>query len=403
MSIVYNIFQQMESIGTPQKKFMEMLFSTILSMYGRANFRNMSRYAACHEKTFSRNYEKPFDYLEFNTIVIKQVILPEDRVVVAVDQVFVEKSGKKTYGLDKFWNGSQSCSQKGLEANGIALISLKTKTALPLLVQQTPLRTEIVHSLNNPEASRMDFYTHMMQEQLPRIQDMFPGAKHVVADAYYAKKKFVKAIQCSEFHMVGKLRSDANLRFLNVEKNEGRGRPKKYGGKVEVKDPKNFNFVQKLDDGTILYVANMYSINLEQVIKVVYLQFKTTFKLLFSTDLNLSAQEIYEIYKARFQIEFLNRDAKQHTGFMECQARSKEKIHNHLNISFSALLIVKVQEMQKNMNATQKVPFSMTSYKRRYLNEMEVNRFISIFDLDPSLIKSHPMYKSSIEHGVIRQ
>jgi hypothetical protein len=46
---------------------------------------------------------------------------------------------------------------------------------------------------------------------------------------------------------------------------------------------------------------------------------------LFSTAVALSAQPIYRYDQARFQIEFLFRDAKQFTGLSDCQARSASK------------------------------------------------------------------------------
>lgn len=50
MKLVYEILEKMKSIRKPQKKFMEILITTMLSMYGRVNFRNMARYAPYHEK-----------------------------------------------------------------------------------------------------------------------------------------------------------------------------------------------------------------------------------------------------------------------------------------------------------------------------------------------------------------
>jgi IS4 transposase len=43
--------------------------------------------------------------------------------------------------------------------------------------------------------------------------------------------------------------------------------------------------------------------------------------LLFSTDIHIGASDILDFYKARFQIEFIFRDAKQFTGLTDCQAR----------------------------------------------------------------------------------
>jgi IS4 transposase len=49
---------------------------------------------------------------------------------------------------------------------------------------------------------------------------------------------------------------------------------------------------------------------------------------LFSTDTELDALTLYRYYKARFQIEFLFRDAKQFTGLNDCQARSEPALHS---------------------------------------------------------------------------
>ncbi len=49
--------------------------------------------------------------------------------------------------------------------------------------------------------------------------------------------------------------------------------------------------------------------------------------MLFSTDLKLAAKNIYQFYKARFQIEFLFRDAKQFIGLNHCQARSQQALN----------------------------------------------------------------------------
>lgn len=42
----------------------------------------------------------------------------------------------------------------------------------------------------------------------------------------------------------------------------------------------------------------------------------------FSTDLTKSAKDIFDIYRTRFQLEFVYRDGKQFTGLTHCQALS---------------------------------------------------------------------------------
>ena len=70
------------------------------------------------------------------------------------------------------------------------------------------------------------------------------------------------------------------------------------------------------------------------------------YTLFFSTDLELPALDIFNYYKARFQIEFIFRDAKQFTGLTDCQARNKEALNFHFNISLSVLNVIKKQDRE---------------------------------------------------------
>ena len=68
----------------------------------------------------------------------------------------------------------------------------------------------------------------------------------------------------------------------------------------------------------------MNSPSLKRSIRVVYpvrrQKHRVSTALLFSTDIRLSAKDIHRFYKARFQIEFLFRDAGQFAGLSDCQA-----------------------------------------------------------------------------------
>jgi hypothetical protein len=55
-----------------------------------------------------------------------------------------------------------------------------------------------------------------------------------------------------------------------------------------------------------------------------------------------TAQDIYQLYRLRFQIEFIFRDAKQFTGLSDCQARDAKKLDFHFNASFTALNLAKL-------------------------------------------------------------
>lgn len=420
MSLVCNILGKMVGVTKSQKNFIAMLFDTVLGMRGRVNFSNMARQSTYHEKTFSRNFAKKFDYLMFSMLAIQQVFSPQKRYAIGFDQVFIPKSGKKTYGLGPHWNGTDGRAERGLEASGFSLIDVISKISYPLLALQTPPSSEIVDLFNSPDATRIDYYTHIMQEQIRRINEAYPSVKHAVVDAAFAKKKFVDGMNEVNTYTVCKLRSDANLRSLEFEQTVGRGRPKKYGDKIDVKNDDSFKYVCEVDiDNEIkgkkvkktknskkrktaaLSTIDCYSVSLKQNVRIARLKYKTKAVLLFSVDFELSPAEIVSMYRSRFQIEFNFRDAKQSTGFSDCQARSKPKIHHHLNASFAALLLTRIQDVLEQQDGTENIPFSIESYKRRKHNEISLIRIFSNYGFDLSLIKSHPGSKNLIDYGRI--
>ncbi|MGB0561190.1 MAG: IS4 family transposase, partial [Spirulinaceae cyanobacterium] len=125
-----------------------------------------------------------------------------------------------------------------------------------------------------------------------------------------------------------------------------------------------------------------------------------SYVVLFSTDLDIDPVFLYRCYAARFQIEFVFRDARQYTGLADCQARSPEAIDTHVNASLTALNLAKVT-LEREQSETDTLHFSLASFKRRALNEHLLDLFISQFELEPTLIKLHPNYRNLLDYGVI--
>jgi len=98
--------------------------------------------------------------------------------------------------------------------------------------------------------------------------------------------------------------------------------------------------------------------------------------------------------------EFIFRDAKQFTGFEDCQARDAEKLAFHFNASLTALNLAKLEAMQQHSGEHPFV-FSIASVKRRRFNHHLLERFVCNLDLEPSQIKSHPNYANLCNYGMI--
>ena len=121
---------------------------------------------------------------------------------------------------------------------------------------------------------------------------------------------------------------------------------------------------------------------------------------LFSTDTTLSAEAIYRYYTARFQIEFLFRDAKQFLGLTDFQTRSEARIDFHVNASLTALNFLKLEDRQQAPDGDNHV-ISIASWKARKFNEHQLDRIISTLGFDLSSIKLHPHYEDLINYGAI--
>ena len=381
---------------------------------GKANFTNLSRYSELNEKTYRRNYAKEVPFEALNLVLIDDVRGADSECIAATDCTFVGKSGKQTEGLDYFYSGSHGKSKRGLEWSLLSIIDVKQNTGYPLSAQQTPAglsKTE-ANEVNpaDPETikTRVDIYL----EHLRQHRDQLPAdIRYIVADAAYSKYKWLEGVRDLNLHAVGKLRYDANLKYFYCGPQKKRGARRKYGSKVdyhniELEDPtvESFEFITQIDDEIALYSAWVYAVTFKRPIRVVYLHkltpTKSSYCLLFSTDPDISPLDIYRYYKARFQIEFIFRDAKQFLGLCDCQARDSKKLNFHFNACLLALNVAKVDSMKKQKN-DQKIPFSMANYKRRAFNEHLLSSFISRLGLEQTLDKLQDECQDLLNYGLI--
>ena len=353
MRLLQSVLATLPQTKKPQRKFITHLLGLVLMLPGHTTFRNLSRYSSYHERSFARWYDRPFDFVALNKAAITQVMAPEHQQALVIDASFIPKNGTHTYGLERFWNSRHRRSEKGLEVSAVAWLDITDNCAYGLSVEQTPPSDKT----SEPQGTRIDAYLEHLRSVVcdPHLKHL----RYVIADGYYSWKSLpwlgstlpttapmasvssrhpqatrprshkahasmpistAFASTANGLHQIGKLRRDANLRYLY----QGPGRPKTYGGKVQWDDLSRFERLQSEDDGIVLYHQVLNHVHLWRNLRVVLVVDTRTQRraVLFSTDTDLDAQTLYRGYKARFQIEFLFRDAKQFTSLSACQARS---------------------------------------------------------------------------------
>jgi len=385
------IFDKLTGTTKWQLDFFIEIFNLIYSIQGRFNFQNLTRYSDLNESTFRRNFQKFFDWLDFNYQLMQLTSLDfQGEVIAAFDCSYIPKSGSKTFGLDRFWSGCLNRAVKGLELSLVCLIDVRTRKAWALNALQTPSR--LSKKENDNTKTRIDFYL----DQLKQCKDKLLTINYFVADGFYAKRKVFDAIVAMNKQLITKLRPDANLRYLyKGKRKKRRGRPKQYAGKVDFNNITQWQYEGNYQDHIEVYSVIVNSPRFARNLKVVMLYNLKTYKhiLLACTDLELDAFTIIEYYSLRFQIEFLFRDAKQFTGLTHCQARSEEKIHFHFNLSLAA---VNMANYQMDINPTIR---SMNTFKRIAYNTRFVHFLFKQLSSKAKFDINSPSIQNAIQLG----
>jgi len=392
-SLVINVLYSNEfsTLKENRKQFILNVLLCFLSIKGRINFLQLSRFSKYCEQYFRINFENKFNFQDFNRRLILNQNIKE--CITAFDPSFITKSGKCTFGLGKYWSGCAKQAKWGLDICGFAVIDILQNTAFHLNSIQTPPFENM---------TLLDYYCKIVKENYLYFKEL---SDYMVADAYFSKKKVVDTMLSLGLHFISRLRDDASLKYIYQGEPTGKkGRPKTYDGKVNVY---NFNmnyFTENVSDKEMkIYSAivyyNAFKRNIKLAVAIYSKNGKEVRKLYFSTDLELSAEKIVRYYRSRFQIEFLYRDAKQHCGLTNCQARSENKLNFHFNAALTAVNLAKIEWLNTKTSADE--PFSMLNYKIMYNNELLLNAFIKRFAINANTNKNKQIISELRNYGKI--
>jgi hypothetical protein len=392
-----------------RKNFVSFFTETMilyLSISRRVNFSQLSRFGESCESRFRQNFNKKFDWVEFNSKFTAHT--EGHRRAIALDPSHIDKSGKCTPGVGYYWSGCANAAKWGLEITAIALVDVDRKEAIHLKAVQTVdtvkrgRRPAYLAKMKEPN-SLMAWYLRVVaqeQESLLKICNL------IVADAYFSKAPFVDGLNHLGFNLVSRFRNDVSLKYLYTgEKTGKRGRPKVTDGKVCLKELREDVFVKETysdSDGkkTILFSAIVWATSLKRKVRVAIVDCQEpgkktqTRKVFFSTDVSMSAKDVMDTYKTRFQIEFLLRDAKQFTGLTHCQSRKKSSLEFAFNMSLSTINVARAFARENNMD------LSMANIKTLIHNNMMLQRIIRTSGLRPNKLLNTNNFKELLFYGV---
>lgn len=401
LSPVGTIIKRVNGIPKSGKEFLVHMIGIFMSIQSRINFLQIARYSTIYGEQACRNqFERYVDFASINSDYIKAN--GSGCYIATFDLTYLRKAGKATQGVGKYWSSVAQKACWGLEMGLLSVIDLHHHTAYHLDAVQTPSQSE----RNDKDIDLIDHYAQAIVYSKTELQKL--NISYLALDAYFAKREFIDRV-CTQtgLHIITRLRCDANCNYLyNGPKSQTKGAPKKYDGKVDWKNPnlQYFKLVYQ-DQTSLLYHAILYCVFLKRKISVALcMQLDERYaikshRIYACTDIDMPALLIKKHYQARFQQEFLIRDAKQYTGLQDCQARSTAKIEYHANVALTAINVAKFEHWIAENK--QQRPFSMADVKTLYHNHLLMERFFCIFPKQAELLKNDPKIKELYSFGLL--
>ena len=350
----------------------------MLVMTGRVTMLGISRWAekGGSYRTIQRFYHTVMPWAEILWKFFEKLLLkPDDEYILAGDEVVASKAGQETYGLDRFFSSLHQRPIAGLAFFAFSLVNVRERQSYPIRV------TQIVRSEGEKAASKARAQARkekaskpsseegkcsrpkgsknkncqavVLNAELLRMQGMLKALLqaigtvlplvYLVMDGHFGNYPSAWMVRQMKLHLISKLRSDAALYLPYQGAYGGKGRPAKYGEKVNVRRMddkyKKESSIEK-NIRTDIYQAILLNKELDFPLNVVVI-LKTNLDtqaqshiILFSTDLDLSYARMIEFYCLRFQIEFNFRDAKQYWGLEDFMNIEKTAVTNAANLSF---------------------------------------------------------------------
>lgn len=177
-----------------------------------------------------------------------------------------------------------------------------------------------------------------------------------------------------------------------------------YDGKIDTTSIDKRRLACRYSDEQMkVYAGVVYCKVLKQMVLAAFIYYCDNKKpeIIISTDTTMDTMTMCKYYGLRFQVEFLIRDAKQHTGLEDCMARDEQKLHTHFNIAMTVVSVAKAA-YHLSVHQTQRGSFSMADIKMIHMNQLITKRIFCNLALDLNCRKIKRIYHQCLNFGRLR-
>jgi len=297
--------------------------------------------------------------------------LSDGRLLLVLDDFINPKTGRNIFGCSHIFDHAAKANQSKYPwAQNVVLVGLLKRikgrwACLPLAKRFYLPKKAVDKKLDNMKipGEESSFQTKLEQaaDMIIELAHHFTGANvTVVCDSWFGNNGLFKPVRDllgSSFHLLSRLRS--NIVLYSMPQNgtsKKRGRPRKYGLRLGSCAEMAAIFMSHASIHRVFLYGKYREVNafsktvmlktLKCPVRVVWVFRKTQWIALFSTDMDLSIEQVIEYYGARWKIESGFKEIKQDIGSSKSQARNAHAVINHINFSLMAATIVWIYGIQ---------------------------------------------------------
>ena len=288
----------------------------------------------------------------------------DGRLLVALDDFINPKTGRKIFGCAHIFDHAAKANQSKYPwAQNVVLVGLlkqiKGRWACLPLAHRFYLPKKAIASNSDTMSipgEATSFHTKLEQaaEMIIQLAHHFVGVPvTVVCDSWFGNNGLFKPVRKhlgTSFHLLSRLRSNSVLYTLASKRTaKQRGRSRKYGRRLGTCAKMAATIKPEASCHRVFLYGRYREVlastkvvmlkTLKCPVRVVWIFRKTQWIALFSTDLDLTTEQIIEYYGARWKIESGFKEIKQDIGSSKSQTRNAHAVINHINFSLMAATI----------------------------------------------------------------
>ena len=360
---------------------LSVIVPAVLAMTGQVTMLNISRWTVKGGSypTIRRLYNAPLMWLQINWSLSCHQLKEAGGIFLLVgDETVVTKSGKKTYGLDRYFSSIYKRAVPGLSFFGISLVSVEEQHSTMMLMEQLK-KEESTNAKSRPSTKKpkknqkgkkkgknqpkskggrpkgsknknrrdieLPTYLQRLQGYFKQVLDLIGDAltiPYCVLDGAFGNNNALQMVRHLDLHLISKLAKNSALYFPYTGEQKKFGKRRKYGTKLDYQQiPERYLQQSSEQDGVLteVYQMQMWSksfpdlLNIVVIVKTKLDTQERAHVVLFSSDLDLDADNLILYYRLRFQIEFNFRAAKQYWGLEDFMNVNQRPVYNAANFA----------------------------------------------------------------------